>query len=218
MYGVWDWNLSNWNAMAPAANYQSLAAANTGISPPYTVTRSNLLGQTLTPNASSVPSGGGNATVVDGTNVAICWQGSSTCGSGNTQFGWYADLPFTDEQIIFNPVFFQGGFLVNSTVPANNSLVSCDNNQDTGYTYALNVANGGVFTNAFPTYTKNGVLVTDAIEAGVQTNATGSVYIVNTAEHTTNIVYQTISGTPGAQKINLPPNTKAKRLTWIEKR
>jgi type IV pilus assembly protein PilY1 len=218
MYGVWDWNLSNWNAMAPAANYQSLTAGNTGIGAPYTVTRSNLLAQTLSPNASTVPSGGGNATVVDGTNAPICWQGSTACGSGNNQFGWYADLPFTDEQIIFNPVFYQGGFLVNSTVPANNSLVSCNNNQDTGYTYALNVANGGVFTNTFPTYTPNGTVVTDAQEAGVQTNATGSVYIVTTAEHTINIVYQTISGTPGAQKINLPPNTKAKRLTWIEKR
>jgi type IV pilus assembly protein PilY1 len=218
MYGVWDWNLSNWNAMAPAANYQSLTAGNTGLGAPYTVTRSNLTGQTLTPNASTVPSGGGNATVVDGTNAPICWQGSTACGSGNSQFGWYADLPFTNEQIIFNPVFYQGGFLVNSTVPANNSLVSCNNNQDTGYTYALNVANGGVFTNTFPTYTPNGTVVTDAQEAGVQTNATGSVYIVTTAEHTINIVYQTISGTPGAQKINLPPNTKAKRLTWIEKR
>jgi type IV pilus assembly protein PilY1 len=218
MYGIWDWNLSNWNAMAPAATYQSLTAGNTGLGAPYTVTRSNLLGQTLTPNASTVPSGGGNATVVDGTNATICWQGSAACGSGNNQFGWYADLPFTNEQIIFNPVFYQGGFLVNSTVPANNSLVSCNNNQDTGYTYALNVANGGVFTNTFPTYTPNGTVVTDAQEAGVQTNATGSVYIVTTAEHTINIVYQTISGTPGAQKINLPPNTKSKRLTWIEKR
>jgi type IV pilus assembly protein PilY1 len=168
-----------------------------------------LTAQTLTPNANGT---------VDGTNVAICWQGSTACGSGNTQFGWYADLPGSSEQIIFNPVFYQGAILVNSTVPANNALASCSTDQDTGYTYALAVANGGVFTNTFPTFTRNGVLVTDSQEAGVQTNATGSVYIVTTAEHTTNIVYQTVSGTPGAQKIKLPPNTKSKRLTWIERR
>jgi type IV pilus assembly protein PilY1 len=219
MYGVWDWNLTNWNAMAPAAAYLSLQAttAATGLASPYTLTASNLAAQTLTPNASTVVSGAA-ATVVDGTNNAICWQGSTTCGSGNTDFGWYANLPFTNEQIIFNPVFFQGAFLVNSTVPANNALASCSNNQDTGYTYALAVANGGVFTKTFPTYTQNGVLISDSIEAGVQTNATGSVYVVTTAEHTANIVYQTISGTPGAQKVNIPPNTKSKRLTWIERR
>ena len=219
MYGVWDWNLTNWNAMAPAAAYQSLPAttAATSLASPYALTASNLTAQTLTPNASTVV-GGAPATVVDGTNNVICWQGSMTCGSGNTEFGWYADLPFSKEQIIFNPVFFQGAFLVNSTVPANNALASCSNNQDTGYTYALAVANGGVFTKTFPTFTQNGVLISDSIEAGVQTNATGSVYIVTTAEHTTNIVYQTISGTPGAQKVNIPPNTKSKRLTWIERR
>jgi type IV pilus assembly protein PilY1 len=209
LYGVWDWNLRNWNAMAPAAAYQTLTAAGTGLSSPYTLTSSNLTAQTLTPNANGT---------VDGTNVVICWQGSTACGSGNTQFGWHADLPGIGEQIIFNPVFYQGAILVNSTVPANNALASCSTDQDTGYTYALAVANGGVFTNTFPTFTRNGVLVTDSQEAGVQTNATGSVYIVTTAEHTTNIVYQTVSGTPGAQKITLPPNTKSKRLTWIERR
>ncbi len=214
LYGVWDWNLTNWNATAPSSAYQSLTAANVGIASPYLLTNANLSAQTLTANANGT---------VDGTNAAICWQGSSACGSGNTQFGWYADLPHSNEQIIFNPVFFQGGFLINSTVPANNALASCATDQDTGYTYALSVANGGVFTHpantfTFPTYTRNGVVITDPIAAGVQTNATGSVYVVSTAEHTTNIVYQTISGTPGAQQINIPPNTKAKRLTWIERR
>jgi type IV pilus assembly protein PilY1 len=212
LYGVWDWNLSNWNTIAPAAAYQSLAATNaaTGLTMPYTLTYANLTAQTLTPN--------GSTGAVDGTNVTICWQGSSSCGAGNNQYGWYANLPSSNEQIIFNPVFYQGAFLVNSTVPANNLPTSCSTTQDTGYTYALSVANGGVFTNTFPTYTQNGVVITDSLEAGVQTNATGSVYIVTTAERTSNIVYQTISGTPGAQKINIPPNSKSKRLTWIERR
>jgi type IV pilus assembly protein PilY1 len=154
---------------------------------------------------------------VDGTNVAICWQGSTACSSGNTQFGWYANLPSTNEQIIFNPVFYQGAILVNSTVPANNALASCSINQDIGYTYALAVANGGVFDKTFPTYTRNGVVITDAIEAGVQTNATGSVNVANSSQHTTYIVYQTVAG-PDTQKLHLPPNTKSKRLTWIERR
>jgi len=115
-------------------------------------------------------------------------------------------------------VFFQGAFLVNSIVPANNSPTSCSSDLDSGFTYALSVGNGGVFTNTFTTFTKNGTVVTDALAAGVATNATGSVYVVTTGEHTTNIVYQTIPGTPGSQKINIPSNTKSKRLTWIERR
>jgi type IV pilus assembly protein PilY1 len=210
MYGVWDWNLSAWNTLSPGAAYASLpvTTAATGLASPYTLTYANLQAQTLTLNST--------AGVVDGTNVAICWQGSTTC-SGNS-FGWYANLPGSSEQIIFNPVYQQGSFTVNSTVPANNVVTTCTSNLDKGFTYALAVANGGVFTNTFPTYTKNGTIVTDAREAGVETDATGSVYFVNTPQGKLNIVYQTISGTPGAQQLNIPANVKAKRLTWIERR
>jgi type IV pilus assembly protein PilY1 len=210
LYGIWDWNLSAWNALASGAPYATLAPTATGLASPYTLTYANLQAQTLTVNSS-------NDGVVDGTNVAVCWADTTTCTT-NTEFGWYANLPSSSEQIIFNPVFYQGAFVVNSTVPANNLATSCTSNLDTGYTYVLSVANGGVFSKAFPTFTKNGTLITDSIEAGVQTNATGSVYIVTTAEGTSNIVYQTISGTPGAQQVNIPSNTKAKRLTWIERR
>jgi hypothetical protein len=89
---------------------------------------------------------------------------------------------------------------------------------DAGFTYAISVANGGIFTNAFPTYTRNGVLVSDSAAAGIRTDATGSVYTVKTVEGTSNIIYQTITGGGAGQKVNIPPNTKSKRLTWIERR
>jgi type IV pilus assembly protein PilY1 len=209
LYGVWDWNLSAWNTIEPGAGYASLSSSATGLASPFTLSASNLASQTLTPT--------GNGTV-DGTNAAVCWQGSSVCGGTNSQFGWYANLPTSSEQVIFNPVFFQGAIVVNTTIPANNVATSCTSTLDQGYTYALSVGNGGVFTNTFPTFTMNGTLVTDPIEAGVATNAAGSVYVVTTAQGTTNVVYQTISGTPGAQRINIPSNIKAKRLTWIELR
>ena len=216
LYGVWDWNLSAWNALSPGSQYATVAASVTGTGSPYTLTYRNLTAQSLT---------AGTSGTVNGTNIAVCWPGSTSCtGTPNPSFGWYANLPGTSEQIIFNPVFFQGAILVNSTVPAVNSATSCTIITDTGYTYALSVANGGVFTNAFPTYTFTNpvtgitTVVLDAIAAGVQTNATGSVYVVSTAEGKTNVVYQTVSGTPGAQQVNIPSNTKAKRLTWVERR
>ncbi len=216
LYGVWDWNLSTWNAMSPGSQYATVAAATTGTSSPYTLTYQNLTAQTLT---------AGSSGTVNGTNVTVCWPGSTSCsGTPNPSFGWYMNLPGTSEQIIFNPVFFQGAILVNSTIPAVNAATSCTIVSDTGYTYALSVANGGVFNNAFPTYafanpvTGISTVVSDATAAGVQTNATGSVYVVGTPEGKTNVVYQTVSGTPGAQQVNIPSNTKAKRLTWVERR
>jgi type IV pilus assembly protein PilY1 len=231
LYGFWDWNLTSWNALQPGAPFMSLAATltATGLSSPYTLSNSNLTAQTFTPNAATVVNGAPPA-VVDGTNVAICWQGSTTCGSGNNSFGWYVNLilgnasvPGGAEQIIFNPVYSQGAFVVNSIVPANNALATCSSIQDIGYTYALNVANGGVFTNTFPTFTLNGTVITDSLEAGVQTNATGSVTTVSNpgspgSKPTLNAIYQTLSGNPGSQELNLPPIVSAHRLTWIEKR
>jgi hypothetical protein len=125
--------------------------------------------------------------------------------------------------VIFSPVYFQGAILVDTTVPANNIPTSCSNNLDAGFTYVLNVTNGGIFTNAFPTFAPTtgpyaNVPANDPLAAGVQTNATGSVYVVTTAQKTANIIYQTVTGSPSSQQVNIPPNTKSKRLTWVEKR
>src|SRR5271166_6236709 len=220
IYGVWDWNMKTWNGLTPTAPYLSLAPGATGLGSPYTLGAASLQPQTLTVSLA-------NSSVVDGTNLPVCWQGTAACGA-NGSFGWYANLPNNTpatanapasyEQIIYNPQYTQGAFTVNSTVPAVNVATTCSSNIDEGFTYALSVANGGVFTNTFPTFSVQGTLVSDAIEAGVMTNATGSVYVVKTGQGTLNFVYQTISGTPGTQEANIPSNTKAKRLTWIERR
>ncbi len=151
---------------------------HTGLpSSPYTLGYANLTAQTLT---------AGSTGTVNGTNVTVCWAGTTSCTASNTSFGWYANLPSTSEQIIFNPVFFQGAILVNSIIPAVNAATSCTINADTGYSYALSIVNGGMFNNAFPTYsytnptTNITTLVSDATAAGVETNATGSVYVVST--------------------------------------
>ncbi|MDE2251081.1 MAG: pilus assembly protein PilY, partial [Gammaproteobacteria bacterium] len=204
LYGVWDWNLSTWNSQS-LVPYASLpaTAAGTGLAAPYTIGKSKLQAQVLTIN--------GVTTVREGTSNAVCWQGSSACASGNSQFGWYADLPGGGEQIIYNPILYQGAFIVNSIVPASNSLISCAIAADTGYTYAITVGSGSTFAKAFPKYN-------DLLAAGVPENATGTPSIVTTAEGTAALVYQTIGGKPAAQLINLPSNIKAKRLTWVELR
>jgi type IV pilus assembly protein PilY1 len=215
LYGVWDWNLSAWNALSPSSQYATVASSATGLASPFALGFANLTAQTLTPLTNGT---------VNGTNATVCWAGTTTCTTGNTSFGWYATLPGSSEQIIFNPVFFQGSMLVNSTIPAVNTATSCTISTDTGFTYALNVANGGVFNNAFPTFTFTNpttnisTVVSNPTAAGVETNATGSVYVVNTVEGKANIVFQTVLGTPGSQQVIIPSNTLAKRLTWVERR
>jgi type IV pilus assembly protein PilY1 len=238
IYGVWDWNFSAWNA-ASSTKYASLGAVTgttaasvtataTGMSSPFTTSVSNLTAQTFTIITAGSGASAYSTGVIEGTNAVVCWQGSTTCTSGNNKFGWYATLMNSGEQVIFNPVYFQGSILVDTTVPSPSSYTptSCTSATDTGYTYALNVTNGGVFNNSFPTFVANappggnktGVPVNDARAAAVQTNATGSVYVVTTKEGTANVIYQTVTGTPGSQEVNIPPNTKSKRLTWVERR
>jgi type IV pilus assembly protein PilY1 len=205
MYGVWDWNLSSWNALS-SAKYASLDATNaaTGLSSPYTLAQTNLQKQTFTVNSA------GNRDIT--TNATVCWQGTSACSTGNNKFGWYADLPGTSEQIVFNPELLGTAFVVNSTIPANNSILSCTTNTDTGYTYAVQVMNGGAFNKFFPQYKD------DAIAAGVETDATGTSFPVMTVDGATWLVYQTVKDQHKTTKVNLPPNTKTNRLTWIELR
>jgi type IV pilus assembly protein PilY1 len=203
LYGVWDWNMTAWNSKS-GAKYASLAEDKTGptLSPPYTVKQTNLQKQDIVLN-------GENRDIA--TNAIVCWKSAAGCGPNNDKFGWYLDLPGTGEQIVFNPQLLGSAFVVNSVVPATNSILSCTTNTDTGYTYAMSIMSGGAFKNFFPRYS-------DEKAVGVRTDATGTSFPVVTADGSTWLVYQTVKDEHETEKINLPPNTKANRLTWIELR
>ena len=142
----------------------------------------------------------------------MCWKGSAACSTGNTQFGWYSNLPGTSEQIVFNPQLLGSAFVVNSAVPASNSILSCTTNTDTGFTYAIQIMSGGVIKNVFPQYN-------DVFAAGVETDATGTSFPVTTGvDNATWLVYQTVKDSHETLKVNLPANTKTDRLTWIQLR
>ncbi len=205
-YGFWDWNYSSWNAIEPGAQYASLTTGTSGTSgfsgPPYTInwstTSTNMTAQTLALNSTTG--------IVDLTSQAVCWKGTTACTSGDTSFGWYAALPSTQEQVIYNPLLVGAAFSVNSIVPAANSLLSCTTSLDTGYSYAIDLGSGAVasassgsvsyFKNITQTSTNtttgtNGqtttttttttTAVTDANAAAVQTNATGTSTVMTTS-------------------------------------
>ncbi len=242
LYGVWDWNLSatdggrlgpgagnpaGWNGLS-SAQYASLTRTNTGLASPYTLTLAKLQAQTVTIDATTQ-----NRDIT--TNATVCWATLATC-SGNKQFGWYINLPGTQEQIIYSPALVSQALTVNSIVPATNNPTSCTNQSDTGFTYVLSAMTGAAFNQVFlpPSEAANSAVnsnpkYTDAHAIAMQTNATGSSFITGNAAGTRFLVFETnqvqsgggangnniLGGTLG---LNLPPNTTGRRLTWVELR
>jgi type IV pilus assembly protein PilY1 len=206
LYGIWDWNMANWNSLS------SLQLAS--LTAPQTVTASNLQPQTLTSAANST---------LDVTSYPVCWSGSTACSSGNTQFGWSVALLGAGEQVIYNPIIYGNALILNTTIPAANTPTSCKVLHDTGNTIALSAATGGasgIFKNT-----------TDTNAAGQQTNGTGQVSIIQAGGNTF-LMTQTLGDAPNPTPpgpIKCPPgqicwsnikgNTVAGwRLSWTERR
>jgi type IV pilus assembly protein PilY1 len=205
LYGVWDWNMASWNALATPGNQLASLTA------PQTVNVSTLATQSF-----SSPSTG----VRDVTANSVCWAGTTTCTSGNTQFGWILALPGTNEQVVFNPTLDQNAFVVNTTIPANNSPTACTTATDTGFTVAVSAGTGGLVPGFFQNYQ-------DTTIGALQTNGTGTPFGVTAAGQTFLLTQSLGNGCPtcgcppGAlycsnQTLNTPPT--GKRLTWIQRR
>jgi type IV pilus assembly protein PilY1 len=244
LYGVWDWNLSNWN-LNSTSQYASLTAAEEncgagkgcgggGTTAPVPLTNANLLRQTFTDVG----------TAVDTTNLPLTWitcsaASPSTCTSG--VFGWYANLPGSSEQIVSAPTIYQQSLIVNSTIPANNSVLSCTVSNDTGITYVLSITTGGTFvtsatgSSSGSSGSSSGGSSANNLQSGFmnsngdrnmvgqQTNETGAATVLNTKEGTTWFYGQAITPVLGQTpttptQLNLPPNISVNRVTWVELR
>ncbi len=189
LYAFWDWNMTSWNTLSPVSQYATLTATATGLSGNDTLTSSNLTLQTLTLQSTGI---------VDISAQSICWKGTTACTTGDTSFGWYAQLPSTNEQVIYNPQLVGGALNVNTIVPASNSLLSCTTQSDTGYSYLIQLATGGVatpatgnvsvFINTTSYNATTGATTTttntDANAAAVLTNATGTSMQMSTSTNT----------------------------------
>jgi len=207
LYGIWDSNVAAWNAIS-TMQYASLPVA--GPAPFATLQQQTILG--------SVPAASGYRAV---SNNPVCWSNSNTCGAGNTQRGWYLNLPGAGEQIIYNPVLEVGAFIVNTTIPPNNNPLTCTASNPTGWTLAISPTTGGAFTKSF--FGDSGghfVNYNGQVVSGVALSGTGSVSIVTTAGavNGTFLVTQTTSGSGVVLPINPLAAAKGTRLTWIEKR
>ena len=207
LYGIWDWNMNAWNALSPT-QYANLTGT-------HTISTSNLQQQTV---LASVPVSSGYRAV---SASPVCWSNSTACTSGNTQFGWYMNLPGTSEQVIYSPVLEVGAFLVNTTIPASNNPLNCTAANATGWTMAISPITGGALAKSFfGDSMGHFVNYNGQIVSGAALNGTGSVSIVTTggAQPGTFLVTQTTSGVGVVLPVNPLANAKGSRLTWVERR
>jgi len=207
-YGIWDWDMTAWNK-ASTIKYAGLA-------PTQSIARSTLLSQTSTQTAS-----GASGQVLGyrslPTGSQVCWSGSTTCAKNNTQFGWYYDLPDTQEQIIYNPVMVDGSVVVSTAEPPTISAVSCNPGLQTGWTMAFDPASGGglkqgFFPDANGSY-GSGSASTSV--SGIRMDAVGSPTTIRYGGQTY-IVTQTVKGTAALSKVNPQSGASPSRVSWRE--
>ena len=214
MYGIWDWDMNAWNngatsaagvTIPPSASPMTSLAEVTS-SPYRSFSRSNLQSNSVTSSSTS--------TTRYQTTSTVCWQGSA--GTCTTQYGWYFDLPGTNEQLIYSPVFQGGALIFNTTIPpAAATTGQCVPSLPTGWSMLLNMTSGGGFPqNALPDGTGSFVVPSaGASITGSKQNAVGKPYIV-TINNQMYSVNQTIGGTPTITKINTQGGITAKRISW----
>ncbi|MGA0587743.1 PilC/PilY family type IV pilus protein [Dyella sp. KRB-257] len=210
-YGIWDYDMSNWNSMA-SIKYATLSGTQS-------ISRSTLLQQALV----SQTTGSGNGQVLGyrtlPTSSKVCWKGSTDCASNNNEYGWYFDLPDTHEQIIYNPTIVEGAVVVNTAVPPTISAIQCNPGLQTGWTMAFDPASGGGVKNGFFPGISGGFGAGDdgSVTSGIRLDAVGTVTTVKYGGDTY-IVTQTVQGAAKLSKVNPPNNENPSRVSWRELR
>ena len=240
VYGIWDWDMTKWNAGQTTANSvvipgssTQLAALSGGISgqPPEVVstgptvyrtfTRTNLLTNTALQNNAA----GTRTSAIS----SVCWQGSLDCPNSintsttDTQGGWLYDLPDTNEQIVYNPILVNGELLVNTTTPPG-SQVGCTPSLPLGSTMAFSMVSGGgaaqnVFqnsSNSFVISTNSSAVGSNSI-TGIKSGAVGSPFIVCVGSNCS-AISQTSGGGTTTPQTNLQGGVKVTRKTWEQLR
>jgi type IV pilus assembly protein PilY1 len=205
LYGIWDWDMGNWNTLSPtnAGTKEKLTGTQTiSVSSLQQQTVTSTVAATSTTNSSLA----GYRTVSSNT---VCWKGSTTCNSGNTQYGFYLDLPGTNEQVVYNAALYQGAvFVVNTTIPAINTPLNCQTALDTGWTMSISSSTGGALgASAFNTVS------TTAAVAGIQLNAVGTPSFLD-AYGRTFLVTNTSNSTPSGQQFTPLIKTVGSRINW----
>ena len=204
IYGVWDANMAAWNATSTDQKYDVLATPGQPLAP------SSLVAQVATNVA-----GNDGLTYRSITSNAVCWNGSSACGSGNTQMGWKLDLPGTAEQVIYNPVQVEDSFVVNTLIPPVNAILNCSKQLPSGFTMTPDLFNGGG-DNAPLSDTKANTDGSINYYSGVGANGSGTPTELN-VQGNTHLGFETTTGNWTGPKFNRKGG-KISKVTWTKVR
>jgi type IV pilus assembly protein PilY1 len=196
LYGVWDWDMDAWNVLAGSG---AAAAKMTSLTAPQTITANStsLTNQTIT---ATFASGGINYRQVS--NSSVAWKDLPS----GTKYGWYLDMPTSQEQVIYNPTIIQGAFVVNTSIPANNTPLNCSNSLDSGWTMAIDPLTGGALKTAF--FTINGKNV-----SGINNGSVGTAFVI-TYNGKSYLMAKKSDGTLTSTVYNPPGGFTGSRLNW----
>jgi type IV pilus assembly protein PilY1 len=181
LYGVWDYDMSDWNSKGSTSQFATLPG-------PLTSTYvADLQTQTVTSTTT------GNSLTIQERTVSsnkVCWRGSSSCpvALDNKRLGWTLALPASNEQAFFNPVLDGAYMLINTTIPGDTvAALTCDNKKPpTGYTMGLSMAEGGA--TATPLFAS----ATSVAVNGIGLGATGTPMVMRTSKGKKYVVNQAI--------------------------
>lgn len=211
LFGVWDSDMSAWNAKSPV-KFEVLTA-----NPLIYI--NDLQDQRVTDETGGDPR---DPILKPPYRIVsqdrICWRESTVCGSDNTKYGWRLMLSGNHEQIVYDPVIAFGMLIVNTVMPGSiaDTFTNCIAPQPTGFTFALDLASGGAPSAPFFADPGDGSYVGKRIGA-LGLNGTGSPFIV-TANKKPYLIQQTVSGKGAVTAITPFAASTAKRLTWVNRR
>ncbi|MDE2271969.1 MAG: hypothetical protein KGJ94_08295 [Xanthomonadaceae bacterium] len=214
-YGIWDWNMSNWNSLS-TTKYASLSSGS--------FTRDDLLAQTLEAN----PSSSDTTHRYLNTTKVVCWQGDAVttqCPTEN-QYGWLFDLPDPGsatgewagegEQVIYNPAFIDGAVVVNTAIPPEISASQCNPGLQSGWTMAFDPSTGGGFPEGyFPDAGGGFGAFGSGSVGGTKVSGVGTPTTVQYGGKNY-LVTQTVTGGAKLFPINPPTSDNPSRVSWRE--
>lgn len=218
LFGVWDWDLTTWNRLAPTSPVAALPAAAVSAPTGGTLTAADLQSQNL--NTYATMASGPFSGVRTVTSSVVCWAGGVACNppGANRQFGWRLALDMPSgappEQLVYNPQLQDGLILFNTTLPGAAGSLSCQAQPPTGYTLALLPDTGTAPTSSYFQAATQGITAPDGAPiSGLGLGAVGTPSTV-AVDSRKFLVTQTSSGSGVAVQVNAGAASHGRRLSW----
>lgn len=223
LYGVWDYDMTAWDSTSTDTKYAALdPTLRTKAGKSLTIQRSELVTQTF----STIPGSATSAQYRTATSNPICWADATACAA-TPQMGWTMALqaasstavpPTPAEQVIFSPVVISNEIVLNTFLPVSSTAQAlfCNAPNASGFTMALQMANGGASTQSFLPL-PDGTFSNTISVVGLGDGAVGTPAPLNGSDGKTYIVSGTVTGAYDRKQTNYSGGV-GMRLNWTKVR